>query len=171
MLTTDRLVLRCFEPDDVDSVAALLGDPVAMRYVGAGLPLGRGASEERMQQWRSSPGPGGIGVLAVVLTATGELIGYCGVETGEDTGELELTYGLLPAHWGRGLALEAATAVVAHADGFLGVLLATADPRNSASVRILARLGFRLTHTGEDVHGLETAFFRRTRPLASQDAC
>ena len=47
-----------------------------------------------------------------------QLIGYCGIEIGEDTGELELNYGLSPAWWGQGLALEAATAVLSWADGF-----------------------------------------------------
>lgn len=164
MLVTDRLVLRPFQAGDIDTMAALLGDPAVMRYVGNGEPLDREAVARRIRQSQASFDADGTGALAVVLTATDEVIGYCGIEIGEDTGELELNYGLAPAYWGQGLALEAASAVVDYADGFLEVLLATADPRNTASLRILDRLGFEHTHTAPDFHGLPTAFFTRTRP-------
>ncbi|MGD1012239.1 MAG: GNAT family N-acetyltransferase [Acidimicrobiales bacterium] len=164
MLATERLRLRAFEPGDVDAIASLLGDATAMRYVGDGEPHDRSAAEDKMRESRASLEANGTGALAVVLSATDEVIGYCGIEIGEDTGELELNYALSPSVWGNGFAFEAARAVVDYADTFLEVLLATADPRNSASVRILGRLGFEHTHTAYDIHGLPTAFFRRTRP-------
>ena len=171
MLTTDRLVLRPFQEGDIDAMAKLLGDALAMGYVGDGGPLDKERAATRVRKARESFARDGTGALAVVLASTGEFIGYCGIEIGEDTGELELNYGLLPAWWGRGLALEAATAVVSWADGFCETLFATADPENSASLSILGRLGFEPIQRGPDVHGLETVFFKRARPLRSPDAC
>lgn len=51
---------------------------------------------------------------------------------------------LHPDHWGKGLALEAMTAVIAYLFGASDVkeLTADVDPRNEASLRLLGRLGF-----------------------------
>ncbi len=51
---------------------------------------------------------------------------------------------LHPDHWGKGLAHEAMTAVIAHlfAAHEVPELTAEADPRNVASLRLLGRLGF-----------------------------
>ncbi len=171
MLSTERLSLRPLQENDIELIASLLGDPIAMRYVGSGRPIDRSAAAAWLRRSRTSFRTDGTGALAVVLKSNGLVIGYCGVDVGEDTGELELTYALLPAYWGKGLALEAAAAVVAYADGFLEILLATADPSNSASVRILESLGFEQTRIAADLHGLPTAFFRRHRPVPSQGAC
>jgi RimJ/RimL family protein N-acetyltransferase len=135
VLATERLRLRAFEASDVDAIAALLGDPAAMRYVGDGEPepLDRKSAENKIRESQTPLDADGTGAPAVVLKATEEVIGYCGMEVGEDTGELELHYALSPAFWGQGLALEAAGTVVDYADAFLDVVLATADPRNAAS--------------------------------------
>jgi ribosomal-protein-alanine N-acetyltransferase len=164
MWATARLDVRRFELADRSDVAALLGDAVAMQYVGDGKP----ADAAAVTRWlddairRCGTEPGG-GLWALHDRASGAFVGYCGVGPGEDTDEPELTYALLPTWWGRGLATEAARAVLDLADRTLSELAATADPANIASLRILARLGFLATHTADDVHGLPTVFLRRTR--------
>ncbi len=52
-----------------------------------------------------------------------------------------------PAYWGKGLAFEALSAVIPHIFEYLPVdrLEADVDPRNDASLKLLARLGFRET--------------------------
>lgn len=49
-------------------------------------------------------------------------------------------------HWGRGLATEAATALVRHGFGPLGLrrIVASVEAGNAASIHILEKLGFRL---------------------------
>ena len=61
----------------------------------------------------------------------------------DDTPEVELLYGFAPAHWGRGLALEAARVVLAHGFDALGLerIAGRTDTPNRASVRVLERLG------------------------------
>jgi [ribosomal protein S5]-alanine N-acetyltransferase len=161
---TARLDFRCFEPADRSDLAALLGDAAAMQYVGDGKP----ADAAAITRWldnairRCGTEPGG-GLWALHDRASGAFVGYCGVDPGEDTDEPELTYALLPTWWGRGLATEAARAVLDLADRTLSELAATADPANIASLRILAHLGFVATHTADDRHGLPTVFLRRIR--------
>jgi ribosomal-protein-alanine N-acetyltransferase len=56
----------------------------------------------------------------------------------------EIGFILHPRYWGRGIAAEACGAVIAHVFSVHGVNAITADvdPRNEASLRLLARLGF-----------------------------
>jgi RimJ/RimL family protein N-acetyltransferase len=57
----------------------------------------------------------------------------------------ELGFALAFEHWGRGIASEAVSAVVAFAFGEMGLhrLIADSDPRNVASARVLEKAGFR----------------------------
>lgn len=53
--------------------------------------------------------------------------------------------GRRPAHQGRGYATEAALALLAHAFGTLGLhrIVATCQPQNTPSVRVMEKLGLR----------------------------
>lgn len=88
----------------------------------------------------------GLGLLTVVTRANSEVIGYCGlIESDYSTGapEPELAYELLAAQHGHGYATEAARAVL-HATRDAGWEHVWASVRdwNSASFRVLAKLGF-----------------------------
>lgn len=72
------------------------------------------------------------------------VIGFAGLRPFGRPRRTELFYALMPSHWGRGYATEAAEAVLSH--GFeqgLRVVWAGADPPNRASFGVMARLGFR----------------------------
>lgn len=60
----------------------------------------------------------------------------------------EIGYILHPDVWGRGLALEALSAVIPQVFATFPIPAITADvdPRNAASLRLLGRLGFTETH-------------------------
>ena len=60
----------------------------------------------------------------------------------------EIGYILHPDYWGRGLAAEAVGAAIAHifAAYDIPAIRADVDPRNEASLKLLARFGF--TETG-----------------------
>ena len=102
--------------------------------------------------------PSSTGLLAVERKATGDVIGYCGLVDGGrgDEGEPELAFELLRRFWGRGYATEASSAVLdwARSSGYER-LWATVWDWNTASRRVLAKLGF--TETGraevDPVHG------------------
>ena len=158
-LQTGRLVLRPWRVQEADIRRALWAerDPrvPAHRRLDA---QGRPTVEELAERIRSTAPAHGIGLLALELKATREVIGYCGL-TGNDYGENdepELAYELLRAHWGRGYATEAATAIVdwARSAGFR-MLWAGVRDWNTASRRVLAKLGFVETGRVEagPVHG------------------
>jgi RimJ/RimL family protein N-acetyltransferase len=86
----------------------------------------------------------------------------------------EIGYILHPDCWGRGLATEALTAVIAHVFERhpIPALRADIDPRNTASIRLLTKLGFvesgraaRTWHIGDE--WCDSIYFTLPRPTAS----
>jgi RimJ/RimL family protein N-acetyltransferase len=143
-LLTERLELRRLAAADREPLAQVFGDPVVMRFVGADRrPLDAPqvaaslAVAERCWEER------GYGPLAVVERASGRLVGEAGLQPLDGGPDVELTYTLARAAWGRGYATEAARAVLRWA--FAGLLLprveAVADPGNHASLRVLEKAG------------------------------
>jgi ribosomal-protein-alanine N-acetyltransferase len=67
----------------------------------------------------------------------------------------DLGYILGPAFWGRGLAFDAASAVISVLQSEYGVhsLYATADRRNTRTIRLLERLGFQCIDRADYPHG------------------
>ena len=73
------------------------------------------------------------------------LIGWSGLSYLEDTGEVEIGYGLAKPYWGRGLASEAAAATIKYGFEQLGLprIVAIASPDNITSRRVLEKLGMK----------------------------
>jgi len=96
--------------------------------------------------------------LAVVERATGEMIGYCGLNKSYSVpeGEPELGFEFRRSSWGQGFATEASRALIdwARASGRQR-LWATVRDWNTASFRVLEKLGF--ARTGrvdpDELHG------------------
>ncbi|MBX3499870.1 MAG: GNAT family N-acetyltransferase [Alphaproteobacteria bacterium] len=142
-LRTPRLLLRAFTPQDAQRVFEIRSDfevtrmlvfpayPPVLEHVAAWL-------REHAVEWRA----GTAYRFAVVVD--GRVIGCADVDEIQD-GCGELGYWLERDYWGRGLASEAAAAVLAFATGTLGLrrLQAGHAADNPASGRILERLGFR----------------------------
>ncbi|HET6396746.1 MAG TPA: GNAT family N-acetyltransferase, partial [Pseudoxanthomonas sp.] len=85
----------------------------------------------------------GHGLLAVEPRAGGAPMGICGLLLREGLPAPDLGLALLPQHQGRGYAHEAASAVLGHARGVLGIgrVLAIVAPGNVRSVALMRRLG------------------------------
>jgi len=102
--------------------------------------------------------PSSVGLLAVERKAEGDVIGYCGlIDSGRASeGEPELAFELLRRVWNQGYATEASLAVLdwARSSGHQR-LWATVWDWNTASRRVLAKLGFTETEQQEvdAVHG------------------
>ena len=118
-----------------------------------------------IELWREH----GFGPWAVVDKASGELLGHAGLQPLEETGEVELAYYLGRSGWGRGLATEAADAAVRF--GFervrLGRIVAVVRPENSASQRVLEKIGFAYDHDGRH-YGADVQVWKRERALAEE---
>lgn len=146
-LTTDRLILRDFVPDDWREVHTYARDPAVVMY----MPWGPNTEKDTKQFIRRALGyrnedPRTHFELAIVLAEANRLIGGCGVRLTSPTSSVaSMGYCLNRELWGQGYATEAARAVLAF--GFEELrphrVFATCDPDNIASARVLEKLGMK----------------------------
>lgn len=106
------------------ALVRIYDNPRIMRFIrhGTRSPICDARSPSRdvhrfMDHWDAY----GFGVWAVVVKATGALIGWCGLQYLPGVGEAELVYVLDEPYWNQGLATAAARASIE--DGFLRVEL------------------------------------------------
>jgi [ribosomal protein S5]-alanine N-acetyltransferase len=143
ILETPRLRLREFVPQDVDTLLAVLGDPVAMQYYPAAFD--RREVEEWIERNRSRYESDGYGLWAMLLKNSGELIGDCGCFLRDVAGrdEIEIGYHVRRDLWGNGYATEAAQACMQYAFTKLGVdcVISLIRPENVQSIRVAEKNG------------------------------
>ncbi|WP_078592071.1 GNAT family N-acetyltransferase [Streptomyces megasporus] len=109
VLVTERLVLRPVERADVAAVSRLWTDAEVRRYLGG--PMSGEALRARERGC-----VGAVGLFVAVLGVDGPVVGSLLVEPeSRREGRTEVSYQLLPEHWGRGYGREALAAVVAWA--------------------------------------------------------
>lgn len=148
---TPRLAFRQMTTDDLDDMAALLGDLAVMRYY----PRPKARDEalawidwnQRLYQQE------GFGLWLVTLLTTGEFVGECGLtpQQIEGTVEIEIGYHVRSDLQGHGYATEAAAACRDLARDVLTTnrLIAITHPNNTASQRVAEKI--RLTHERDAV--------------------
>jgi RimJ/RimL family protein N-acetyltransferase len=146
-LTSARLGFRCWTREDMPLALALWGNPQVTRLLGG--PFSPEEVEQRLAREIAQYEACGLQYWPIFLLTTGEHVGCAGLRPYRPSERIhELGFHLLPAYWGQGLAEEAARAVIAYAFGTLNAagLLAGHHPENSASRRVLHKLGFHYTH-------------------------
>jgi [ribosomal protein S5]-alanine N-acetyltransferase len=116
-LHTARLVLRPPSSDDVEDYFAFAGDP---RY--AFFAFDGELTRERIARFleRYIVGPPEVHAM-FVIEHEGELVGSAQLDVDGPNRLASLGYGVSPARWGRGLATEAARAVVEHGFNSFGL--------------------------------------------------
>jgi RimJ/RimL family protein N-acetyltransferase len=103
--------------------------------------------EQRVERMRTSRGHFDLGsdyTYGIFDKRDGSLLGVIGLKLGANVDERELGYWLHVAHVGRGIALEAALAIVRVAfdiEGLANIDLRT-EPHNERSARLAEKLGF-----------------------------
>ena len=159
-LVTDRTVLRRWRDDDLDAFAEITAQPEVMRYIRDGRVLDRSGTAERIEAFQRHWEEHGFGLFALVLRETGELAGFTGLAVPTFLPEVmpavEIGWRLGKRHWGRGLATEAARAVVEYARTEVGLkcLVSIHQVGNDASARVMIKLGMSLEReTVEPTHG------------------
>ena len=144
-VTTERLLLRRWRPDDRPGFAAMNGDPEVMRFLP--VVLDRAASDAYLdaleQRWRDH----GAGLWAVERRADGRLLGFTGLNPmppgTPGAGEWEVGWRLARHAWGQGYATEAGRAALRVALDDLGVewVWSMTTLGNVRSIAVMRRLG------------------------------
>ncbi|MGW7413503.1 GNAT family N-acetyltransferase [Streptomyces sp. NPDC054863] len=137
-LTTDRLLLRAWLPEEIDAVITGKHLPHwAEDFPGEGDKALSGLFAENPAWY------GEYGHRQMIERETGQVVGAIGLFWPQKDGKVEFGYGVAPSRRRRGYASEAARALVAHALTAPGVhtVYAKVSLDNPASSRVLEKAG------------------------------
>lgn len=145
-LTTARLTLTPISAADASFMLTLLNDPSWLRAIGdrgirtvdqARAYIENGSVQSFAQR--------GFGSFLVRLKTTLTPIGVCGLYRRDTLSDPDIGFAFLPQFTGQGYAFEAAAATLAHGHTTLGMprILAITTPANTASIKLLGKLGLR----------------------------
>jgi ribosomal-protein-alanine N-acetyltransferase len=146
ILETDRLVLAAWQLSDWIALRPIATDVEVMRYITGGVPW----TDERIQLFVTRQielfSQRGFCRWKLLVKPTREMIGFCGVGFWGDGVELEIGWWLARQYWARGLATEAARAALRDVFERAGLdrVISIARPANTASIRIMEKLGLKL---------------------------
>lgn len=138
-IETERLRLRPVALGDLDEVVRLHEDPEVARFMGT-------PDRQWLEEWvEGSDGEWaelGYGRMAVLDRDSGAFLGRTGLKRWPQFGETEVGWALQPEARGKGLATEAARAVLEWSQQFeLPYVTAMIRPDNPASIAVAERLG------------------------------
>jgi RimJ/RimL family protein N-acetyltransferase len=138
---------------------AVIADPALYEFIDTKEPASEAALRERLTRLESRTSPDGTEhwLNWIVRSSAGELVGYVQATVTPDH-SAEIAYVLGRAHWRKGYAYAACTAMIDELRKSYGVtrLTATLDPANTASLALLRKLGLGLVW--EDVPGEEVGY-------------
>lgn len=160
MLETQRLLHRKFTLDDLPKLIKLRSDPEVNKYLGGTRLQNPEAIAKRIQVYIDCYDKFGFGVTAMIWKESGEIIGWSGLMPLEETGEIEVGYGMSKEFWGKGIGLETALAWLDYGFNRAGLekIVAIAQPENAGSRRIMEKCGMRYEKT-EPHYGIECVFY------------
>lgn len=155
ILTTNMLVLRHFESDDLEPLYALYRDPEIRQYFPDGTRTLAETREELDWFRNGHPRHPELGLWATVERTTGAFLGRCGLLPWLIDGvqEVELAYMIRKDRWREGFASEAAQGIIQYAQNALHLkrLICLITPGNDASIGVAEKVGmaFEREHTDE----------------------
>ena len=159
-IETRRLILRPFEPADVEAAFEWFGDRVVMRFTVTGPDKSIEQTRTRLTYFEKHQQTHGFSKWVILNAASGVAIGDSGLLVLPECGWIDLGFRLSQPHWGQGLATEVASAWVRAAfdEYHIHRLGAFVHPENVASIRVLEKLGFHAERR-DTVMGMESIVF------------
>ena len=140
MARTDRLLLRLLQAADAAALRAVAEPGLVDAAVAQG-------GDRALTPW------------AIVLRDDGAVAGFCGFFVRPVKG-VTMGYGIVPEYRGRGLATEAAGAVLDWAERHDIDVYSSIRPPNPASVRVLGKIGMRRVDSYVDEDGQRDIYRR-----------
>jgi ribosomal-protein-alanine N-acetyltransferase len=160
IVETERLAFRYFSLDDLPQLIEQRSDPEVNKFLGGPERQNAAATTTRIRFYMSCYESHGIGMCPMIWKETGEVIGTAGLQPLENTNDIEVGYSMIKAFWGQGIGTEAARGWLEYGfrDKGLERIVAVADLDNSASQRIMEKLGMKFEKT-EIHYEIECAFY------------
>jgi RimJ/RimL family protein N-acetyltransferase len=160
ILETERLILRPFRDSDLEPFLAYRSDPEVARYQGWDMPYTAEKAAEFIAEMKNSPPrpPGEWYQLAIELKANRRMIGDCAFYLlAEDQRQAEIGYTLSRNYQGSGYGAEAVRRLLGYLFDELQLhrVRANTDAENTASARLLERVGMR-----REAHHIQSLWFK-----------
>lgn len=156
MIKTERLILRAWRDSDLPLIAAINGDPVAMRHFPA--PMTREESDTFVARNRARQTEDGFCMWAVEAPGVASLIGVLGIARinfeAAFTPGVEIGWRFAPAYWAKGYATEGARAALkfGFAQKALDEILSMTVFENKPSWSVMERIGMTRDLAGDFDH-------------------
>lgn len=147
ILETERLRLRTVEQGDADFYLAVVNTPGFLEFIGdRGIRTAEAAAKAIADGPMAMQAALGHSIYLVESKDSGQPLGMSGLIKRDTLEHVDIGYAFMPEHCGKGYAHEAAVAVREHARRDIGLqrLLAIVSPGNSASIRLLEKIGMQL---------------------------
>lgn len=162
-LTTKRLILKPFLPEDTESFLNLNNDTFIRRFLWDDEKIDAMTADEIMDKNLKHFEEDHFGLWKIKMSHNNETAGYVGLWHFFDESQPQLIYALLESYTQKGLATEAGQAIINYAFEKLGYsyLVAATDEPNIASQKVAQRLGMSLISRRLE-NGKPTLFFQIT---------
>lgn len=144
-LKTERVSFSWWEQEDYDLAYSLWGDEAVTKHIAKNGKFSPEEIKARLDLEISNHKLFNVQYWPIFDNETNDLIGCCGLRPYNlDENIYELGFHLRSKYWGKGLGLEAATAIIQYAFDKLSAtkLFAAHSPDNINSKKILEKLGF-----------------------------
>jgi RimJ/RimL family protein N-acetyltransferase len=143
-LETKRLYIRPFRAEDVEALHRVFGDARVMDRIPGGPSSTLRETQRRLAKIMAHQETHGFSLWALIEKESGSLVGDCGLILVEGRGpEIEVSYDVAYAFWGRGFATEAARECLRF--GFenlkLPRIIALTYADHTASRRVMEKIG------------------------------
>ena len=145
VLSTARVHLAEWAPEDAQALRPIATDPEVMRYISSGTPWTDEQIQEFVGRQMRTAAERGYCLWKLLLHNTARLAGLCGLQPLAGTPEIEIGWWLARDLWGLGLATEAARAALQFGweTARLTRVVAIAQRENRASCHVMEKLGMR----------------------------
>ena len=150
-IETERLFIRELLAEDAAGMFEMDSDPEVHRYVGSKHLTNIDESRDVIDFVRKQYVADGIGRWAIIEKATNEFVGWTGFKLMREkvnghVNHYDFGYRLMRRKWGFGFATESGAAALLYGLETLKLapVFAMTDVDNTASRRVLEKLGFRL---------------------------
>lgn len=142
-MKTDRTGFSIWTGDDMKLAKKLWGNPEVTKNICANGRFSEKEIADRLSLEIGNEKNYHIQYWPVFLRDSDTFIGCCGLRP-HSAGSCEMGFHLLPEYWGQGYAFETGTAVIKYAFSELKLqgLFAGHHPQNTASQKVLLKLGF-----------------------------
>ncbi|CAN5597263.1 GNAT family N-acetyltransferase [soil metagenome] len=152
--------MRKFTPDDLPELIEMRVVPEVNIYLGGTKSQNPDKIAERLQFYFDCYEKYGFAACAMIWKETGEFFGWSGLQPLEDSGEIEVGYGMKSEFWRKGVGFECAMAWLKY--GFeaanLERIVAVVYPENTGSWRIMEKCGMKFE--GMKFHyGMDLVFY------------